>query len=302
MPEPLHIHLISDGRKGHENQSFGLAEELAKLTTATIHLRHLDPEKKFLHNTREILKNKRNIPSPDLILCAGHHTHLAALALKWHTRAPLVVLMKPSLPLSLFDLALIPEHDLVGKNLGSKIIATTGALNRISPARHSTNTRRLLLIGGPSKTHNWDAAYLKRAITELSKTKGLPWHLTDSRRTPPDFLNSLRQLPITLHPHQETGSDWLPRQLATASEIWVTADSVSMIYEAVTTGAPVGIFPLPVKRENRVTHGLATLIERQLATPFTDWQKSNNLRALAQPLHESARCARLVMTKLFPEC
>lgn len=298
MPELLHIHLVSDGRKGHENQSCGLAEELAKMAPAQIHFRPLNPQKNFLHNARKILKNPENLPAPDLIICAGHHTHLPALALKWQTRAPLVVLMKPSLPLALFDLAIIPEHDLDGTKNHPKIIPSLGALNRICPAPHHTNTRRLILIGGPSKTHHWDAAGLKNALTELSKTKGLPWHLTDSRRTPPGFLDSLRDLPIVLHPHQKTPSDWLPHQLSLAAEVWVTSDSVSMIYEAVTAGAPVGILPLPCHRENRITRGLDTLIERRLVTPFSLWQKNQQLCAPAQTLHEAARCAQLVMEKL----
>ena len=51
--------------------------------------------------------------SPDLIIGAGHQLHKPMLRTRWHLGGRCVVLMRPSLPSFLFDLALVPQHDRV---------------------------------------------------------------------------------------------------------------------------------------------------------------------------------------------
>ena len=47
-------------------------------------------------------------------------------------------------------------------------------------------------------------------------------------------------------------------------EIWVSEDSVSMIYEALTTDAEVGLISVPKRRETRVTKISKDLINSEL--------------------------------------
>ncbi|MEZ5574345.1 MAG: ELM1/GtrOC1 family putative glycosyltransferase [Candidatus Competibacteraceae bacterium] len=77
-----------------------------------------------------------------------------------------VVLMRPSLPLALFDLCLIPEHDTppVRANV---VLATRGALNRIQPSSNLESRQGLLLIGGPSAHFGWDDAGLRAQIAAV---------------------------------------------------------------------------------------------------------------------------------------
>ena len=70
-------------------------------------------------------------------------------------------------------------------------------------------TDKLILIGGPSKTHGWDGAAILDMLAQATDRGG--WELTDSRRTPDDFLAQTRErLPgVTVFSHHETPPDWL---------------------------------------------------------------------------------------------
>ncbi len=136
----------------------------------------------------------RDLPTPDIVLGAGHRTHLSLLAARRVHRGKAVVLMRPSLPLSLFDLCLIPEHDAPPAR--RNVLATRGALNRIQPSATLEPSRGLLLIGGPSAHFAWDNENLYRQIAAIvAADPAIHWTLTTSRRTPAGFLERLSPLP-----------------------------------------------------------------------------------------------------------
>ena len=54
-------------------------------------------------------------------------------------------------------------------------------------------------------------------------------------------------------PYASTDSDWLPARLSEAGEVWVSEDSVSMIYEVLTAGAQLGLLKVQRGKENRIT-------------------------------------------------
>src|SRR5688572_24129007 len=136
--KPLEIQILSDGKPGHENQSLGLAHAIGRLRPVRTFLIELGGEKGAIARFRRAWGDSSSLPRPDLLIGAGHATHPALLALGRKTGAPCVVLMKPSLPAALFELCLIPEHDLAGKQPPEHVIATRGALNRVPPLDGST--------------------------------------------------------------------------------------------------------------------------------------------------------------------
>jgi hypothetical protein len=96
-------------------------------------------------------------------------------------------------------------------------------------------------------------------------------------------------------PHEETSADWLPEKLAAAAEVWVTEDSVSMIYEALSSGARVGLLAVPRNhRHSRVLRGLEQLVVDGLLTPFAAWQNSRILKVPNSILREADRCAEKI--------
>lgn len=100
-------------------------------------------------------------------------------------------------------------------------------------------------------------------------------------------------------PVAASGPDWLPAQLARAGQIWVSADSVSMVYEALTAGAAVGVLDVPRKRSSRISRGLDKLTGEGWITPFADWQRHPRLKRPPQTFNEAERCARWIAARWF---
>ena len=304
MAPILSIWLLGDGKPGHENQALGLAEALARLRPCAIQRISLAEKRGCFARLRAILRAGADLPKPDLIVAAGHATHPALLWLTRKHRVPGIVLMRPSLPACWFDLCIAPVHDFKQAPSESNILTTIGALNRVVGNDFAPRRGGLMLVGGPSGTHDWDATALLGSLASISgESSGGPWKLTDSRRTPPGFLAQVGdRLPgVAIFPHGETPRDWLPACLAEAAEVWVTEDSVSMVYEALSSGARVGLLPVPRKKQDtRVLRGLGRLVDDGFVTPYERWYQTRTLAAPPQPLREAERCAQAVLKKFFP--
>ncbi len=321
---PLTLWLLGDGKTGHENQSAGLAEAMARHAPCSIHRISL-PEirgdtRASLGGVRSILAMFRSLralsvsaelPRPDVILGAGHATHPALLWLARAHQAKSLVLMRPSLPLAWFDWCVAPTHDFPGGKARSNVILTCGALNRVVASTAVERHGRMILIGGPSGTHGWDSEGLLdllaeitvREVSEVSEARRV-WQIADSRRTPVGFMDAIsHRLPwVEIFRHEETPPAWLAGKLAAAEEVWVTEDSVSMIYEALTSGAKVGLLPVPrLKRSSRVIGGIEGLIADGFLTSWADWQRNRQLKAPPFLLHEADRCAEEVIRRLTEE-
>ena len=307
------ICIVSDGKKGHLSQTRGLANALirhacelhpgSKHSVHEVDVAHLS----LLEKMRYTAKGEE-LPKPSLVLCAGHGTHLAALCLAHSKRCPCIVCMKPSLPVSWFDLCITPRHDYINENHApANVLLTHGAVNNIVASPNTEKRDTLVLIGGPSKDFGWDEDHLITQLSTLVRYNNGQITLTTSRRTPDDFVGMLHTScpSIRVVPVDTTGQDWVAEHLATAKDVWVTQDSVSMVYEALTSGAPVGILEMPVhpkrvgKAPGRVACGLAQLVEEERVTTFTQWLTTHQLKS-SSPLREADRAASFIL-KRFPK-
>lgn len=294
------ICIISDGKPGHLNQSRGLAEALCRRRPALSVNEHSPLSRGAA--LRAWLAGRAPAGSwpaglrepPALLIGAGHATHLTLLALKRVWRVPALVLMKPSLPLGCFDLCLIPEHDEPPAR--DNVIVTKGALNLMRPGPKEPGSG-LILIGGPSRHSGWDEVSLLAQLERILAGDDRRWRMTSSRRTPASTEQRLAALSgIEFVPARDTGRDWLPAQLAAAETCWVTEDSVSMVYEALTAGCAVGTLKVPQNRDNRLQKGLQQLADAGLIKSFDVWRGE----ALAVPdagFDEAGRCAGLVLAR-----
>ena len=291
----LVIWLVTDGKPGHENQSRGVAEALARATPTDIHLYPARPG--WRAGLAWLLKSlpEKSLPAPDLIIGAGHATHMTLLAARRARGGRAVVLMKPSLPRRCFDLCILPQHD--GVEADAHTLLTEGAINRVRPAPGRDANRGLLLIGGVSKHFGWDSDAIQVQIKSiLARMAEVNWTLTTSRRTPADFLQQLPTAPnLTVIPHTATAPDWLPEQLSRSGVVWVTPDSASMVYEALTAGADVGVFDLPVNPKSRIGWAIAHLADDQRITRFVTWCAHGKLLPNLHPLAEADRCAQWIL-------
>ena len=298
IPPSLVIWLITDNKPGHVNQSLGLAEALARATSTVIHPVPALPAWRAWMALLLKRAPHPTAPAPDLILGAGHATHLTLLAARRARGGRAVVLMKPSLPRACFDLCILPEHDGVAAD--ARTLVTEGALNRIRASDARNADLALMLIGGTSPHFAWNSDALELQIKSLlARTPDTHWTLTNSRRTPVDFLAQLPPHPkLTIVPHTTTSPDWLPAQLAQCGTVWVTPDSASMVYEALTAGADVGVFDLPVNPRSRVGWAIARLADAQRITRFITWCASGTLHPNRYPLAEADRCADWILAWL----
>lgn len=295
------VWIITDGKPGHYNQSLGLALALADLmpelqvkTLPVMAMRQLFSLGLGLSLPENVEIVLRQAP-PQLILAAGHATHLSLLLLGWRLKVKTVVLMKPSLPTRLFNLCLIPAHDR--PQPAKNIIETQGALNPMRPKEKKAGTG-LILIGGPSKHHGWDEENLLSQLQSLVFRNARQWMLTSSRRTPATTLKRLKKelQGVKFVPHTETPQGWLAEHLATAEQAWVTADSVSMVYEALTAGCEVGVLDVPQQAKNRLTQGLQDLADESIITFFARWT-GDALHKPDRNFDEAGRCAQQILTR-----
>lgn len=299
---PLVVWRFVDGKPGHENQSRGLVNALARLTIVEEYVVRAKKGKGMLDFLLGRFPPGEDLSDPDLIIGAGHATHWPMLAARRARGGRVVVLMKPSLPLGWFDRCIIPLHDGVYKR--PNVIATRGMLNTIVPSMNQRPDRGLILVGGISKHYGWDeAALLKQIITILERCSEVQWYMTDSRRTPTSTSAALARLEygnLQFISHMETPQGWVQTQLDIAARVWVTMDSVSMIYEALTAGGKVGLLELSAGNGDRICRATEMLVREKWLIQFTPWQQTTNSQLLAPAfVSEAERCAKEIMTTWF---
>jgi mitochondrial fission protein ELM1 len=292
--ENTDIYVISDGKAGHLNQSLGLAEALCRLRPeATVRVEAAVADRWAV--LRTLLPVKGGSTGPALVIGAGHGTHSSLL--KWRGRGGRsIVLMRPSLPLWFFDLCIEPRHD--GGVESDRRWLSDGPLNRIRPA-FARQERGLILIGGPSPHFQWDTEALLRQLVQVCRADA-PWSLSTSRRTPPDFLQAIKVLSLPgldIFEPSQLPEGWLARELPRASRCWVTPDSASMVYEALTAGCAVGLFDLPATDGSRIAAGVSDLRARELCLGFSDVARGAVLSAPASMFAEADRCAARIVQK-----
>jgi len=238
---------------------------------------------------------------PDLIVGAGHRTHSTILLLSKLFKAKSVVLMKPSLPGWLFDLCIMPEHDGVKEK--NNIIVTKGVINKIRPTGKNKINQGMILIGGPSKHHGWDEKKLIEQINSIIKEMPhVNWQITNSRRTPEttnQLLGELVKDKVSYSGYETEDSEWLPEQLNESQYAWVTEDSVSMVYEALTAQCQVGILSVPQKKSSRVIKGLERIANEGFVTLYTEWLEHREFRKQKVFPVEAERCADYLNQKLL---
>ena len=252
FPEELVVWQFRDGKKGHESQSDGLLSALGRQTRIVTHQFEAgDCRHSFWAWLLRRFPPGRRLPAPDLIIGAGHRTHGPVLAARRSCGGRIVLLMRPTLPLSWFDFAVIPEHDAPPER--DRVLSTRGVLNPIEAASRPDPLKGLILLGGPSRHHDWaDDQIIEQLKPILAAAPEVGWTLTNSRRTPETALSALKSLEcesLTIVPHQQTASGWVAARLAECGRVWVSEDSISMIFEALTAGAQVGLLRVPAKPE-----------------------------------------------------
>jgi mitochondrial fission protein ELM1 len=111
------------------------------------------------------------------------------------------------------------------------------------------------------------------------------------------MLRDLKFSNLEVFACEMTPPGWVAEQLALAGRVWVSEDSVSMVYEALTSGAAVGVLNVPCKAWGRVAQGLDSLVEKRLVTTFTTWRQGQKLLPPRQQFNEAHRCAQILIER-----
>ena len=298
---PIVVWRFLDGKPGHEKQSLGLLQGLGEWATTEV----FEFDTRFPALLRRQLKRRSrrgrgDMPGPDVLIGVGHQTHLPMLASRAIRGGKAVVLMKPSLPHQLFDLVFVPQHDRFRAR--DNVVETRGV---ICPTIIDVKDPQeaLILVGGTNKTFAWSsvgvAANIERIIARHPETH---WLICDSRRTPMDFRGTLSDFAnATYFAWQETPGDFLAAKMARAERAWVTADSVSMLYEALSAGARVGVIDLP-----QIDQGKSYKHSRGIAQLKRDGLVLSSDEAIDLEhfdptpfVAENRRCAKVLIERLF---
>ncbi len=302
---PLHIWRLIDGKPGHEKQSLGLVLALSKLEKVTrddIKVGHSVPTQ-ILQFFLGRFPDGKKFKKPNLIIGAGHRTHFSILAAKRAYGGKSIVLMKPSLPYFLFDLCLVPEHDKPPKR--ANIIPTIGALNTLGldGLHKKIPSSHLILIGGPSPHYKWDNKQVidqVEQIVKMGESNTQNWVLATSPRTPKNFPVQLEQKLISglkIFRFEETNQGWIEKKLSSSENVWITPDSVSMVFEALSASCKVGLFKLDIKKtQSRVVNNIQFLVQEGYISQPINLQKKN-LPILKILPNQAEVCARYIESK-----
>jgi len=317
---PLSCLVISDGRRGIENQALGLAEAAGRLRKCDITKQVTESGTAFKAASPRLQFSLKSKPSdygltgipPDFAIGCGRQAIAPLLALK--KAAPqcfTAYIQDPKIDPSLFDLVIAPEHDNLS---GSNVETMIGSPNRIIKADIASRTikfsdelnvlpipRAALLIGGNSKTHKLTPAihanHMATAKTLIAE--GLSLLISTSRRTPAFAQKDWAEL-AKEHEHiwlydgslndssgdDSSGPNPYIAFLGGAEFIFVSEDSTNMLTEAASTGKTV--FRLPMEgKAGKFQILYDHLKERCHIGPFDGTLTANAY----EPLDETTRIA-----------
>lgn len=279
-----HIWVFHDARLGHLSQLEGLAKRLAHhtacefqwfdVTQRKLHLKHL------LYSPKHLLNYIKAHHTPDLILGAGHATHVSMLIAGFKFNALTSVLMKPSLPRCFFNAIICPQHDGLGEH--KKVLNTFSPLNKIDQEQVKQADKKrpvnLILIGGLSKHYHFDCANIITQIRDIClKYPHKQWLLSNSPRTPTEMNQALTRLSypnLHIHDYQQDSfsktDENLQDILLKTDFTWMTPDSMSMMFEALSAGSQLGFIDCQPKKQSRIVRRVENLLHEGYAITLND--------------------------------
>jgi mitochondrial fission protein ELM1 len=259
------IWVLLGHRRGDNNQLLALAEALGvPFETRTMTYKWLARMrmKLFRESIGHLTSASRSWlepPWPDLVIGIGRRTVPVARWIRARNggRTKLVRLGHPRADNDLFDLVITTRQYPVPP--GDNVVVLPLAMNRFRKPSPPTDEEAawldsrprphlLLSVGGPSAMWRLDDRALEEAAAKLARKteqSGGTLIIVGSPRTPADAWQRIRgsvgQSRSVAFIENEVR---YPVLLNDADEQFVTADSVSMISEAVMTGKPVGVIPV----------------------------------------------------------
>lgn len=269
-PQRPRIWVLLGHRRGDNNQLLALAEGLRlPFETRTLAYRKFWPILLKLLPTRPDLLTsgaRRNLqpPWPDLVIGIGRRSVAVARWIRAASggRTKIVRLGNPRADAKLFDLVITtPQYPVKGQGNVLNLPVSMGRYGKaLKPTNEEENwlgemPRPHLLVSVGGKTRYWAlqdealATAVKRLADKARSASG-SLIVATSPRTPPSAIEAIVRSGAECEIVAD-GQVRYPVLLADADEHYVTAESVSMISEAVLTGKPVGLIPVDLDDEGQ---------------------------------------------------
>ena len=251
--------LLLGGRTGDNNQAAALAEALDwPVETKRLHYnfrRRLRHVRRGLTSLTSASRLQITRPWPDVVICVGYASVPVARHIREQSngRTKLVHIGNPRGAIDDVDLQMTtPQYPRQAPNLlelpfpiGNPARAAKPSSDELEWLNNFPHPRRLVVVGGPARHWELDEGELRSTIGKLTaKQPSGSLIVVTSPRTPERTKRMLKKLLKERHCALVDDFPIFGTLLARSQEIYVTADSVSMLSEAILSGRPVGMIPI----------------------------------------------------------
>jgi hypothetical protein len=279
----LLVWLLLDNRVGDNNQLLALAKALGFPFEAKQMRFNALRRVPFLNHDglAVVARDARDLirpPWPDLVIVTGYGGVAVARYIRRQSggRTRLVHIGNPRGKIDDFDLQITtPQYPRRAKNLLELPFPIGHPAREAQPTADELHwlddfprPRRLVAVGGPARHWELDHRALKNAVATLrTKEPKASLLVATSHRTRPATRGLLAGM---LTGAEQVLVEHFPRfavLLSRCDEIYVTADSVSMISEALLTGKRVGLIPIRRSLLGRISHWLAEVMLGRATLP-----------------------------------
>jgi mitochondrial fission protein ELM1 len=306
---PPRIWVLLGSRVGDNNQLLALAEALGlPFETRTLSYRRrwirwlrLFPDRPFLLDRR----SRRTIgpPWPDLVIGIGRRSVAVArwIRRKHRGRTRIIRLGNPRADPKLFDLVLTtPQYPVPRADNVVVLPLSMGRHRAATPLQQETQwleglqrPHLLLSLGGVTRFWTLANDVIAESAVRLAQRAAAAGGTLIVARSPRTAPETIATVTLALKGRPSVALDPPVRfavLLADADEHFVTADSVSMISEAIMAGKPVGLLPVELDEEGRQELGRAQGFSsdfRDLRRFWAELQERGLVGTLDEPASEA---------------
>jgi len=167
----------------------------------------------------------------------------------------------------------LPFHDSNKKISKSKSIYFEGSLSSVYDGSVEESLG-MFAIGGKNKHYEFNEDYILEQISFLSSIYPYKiWYIFNSRRTPDSMNNKIHNLikdfkNLNFEDINNSESKNIYKDILKSSSIRViTRDSVSMVYESLSSSGKSFLFDMDAKQSNKIVKNISMLInERRIGS------------------------------------
>ncbi len=265
------VAIISTNKMGHVNQCHALCEAMDWTPAVVLKIdggSKSDGPISYLRTWRTARSQQKSALKalsglrPDVVICSGAASEVFGKrsSIFMAPDGKSIFIGCPSGKYPIFDIAIASTHEQLTVDF-TKILP--GARNThwmdgvpVSAIHNDANgPAAVVLLGGTNKAYEFTAVALIPQMQTLKERYGM-LSVAFSRRTPAEVESEIRKTfdDNSTHLIDRNDREAYLRVLATAKNLFVTPDSISMACETLATGRPVTILDLPVKNRDTPTY------------------------------------------------